>query len=167
MKCPSCEYENIPGDDLCSECGDELTSVNIYQPASDIEESIIQNPVIRIKPRPSINVKRDRPIMDVVKLINANRSSVLIINDDKSLAGIATERDVLYKASALGLDLKTSPIEKIMTANPETIHADDSIACAINIMSVGGFRNVPILQDNKPAYVITIWDILRYIAENK
>ncbi len=166
MRCPACQHKNLEGSDECEKCGLDLSAINIYTPKSQIEESLIQDPVIRLKPRPAITVEPKTSIMQVVQLINKNKSSVLVV-EQNNLIGIVTERDVLYKAMDGKLDLTKTPVSHIMTPNPETIHNDDSIACALNIMSVGGFRNIPIMQNDVAAYVVSIWDILRYIAEQE
>ena len=165
MKCPSCRHTNLAGADTCEKCGQELTSVNIYLPKSELEATLIQEPVTKLKPRPALVATPETSIYNVAHTITMNKSSVLVVEAQK-LLGIVTERDILYKAMSEGMDMDKTPIKQIMTQDPETICSDDSIACALHIMSVGGFRNVPVLEGEKPVYVVTIWDILRYIAES-
>ena len=53
-----------------------------------------------------------------------------------------------------------------MTAAPETIAHDAPIAFALHKMDIGGYRHIPVLTDGKPTGVISVRDILRYIAED-
>ena len=57
------------------------------------------------------------------------------------------------------------PISQFMTADPVTLETNDKIAFALHKMNVGGYRHIPILFDGKLAGVISIRDILRYLAE--
>ena len=64
------------------------------------------------------------------------------------------------------LDLETTPVDHVMTENPETLQATDSIVFALNKMSLGGFRHVPLVDDaGKPVGIISVKDIVDYIAD--
>ncbi len=51
-----------------------------------------------------------------------------------------------------------------MTANPECVNADDTLAFALHKMDVGGYRHLPVLHEGKPAAVISVRDLLRHIT---
>ena len=54
------------------------------------------------------------------------------------------------------------PVSAVMTVNPATLRARDKIAFALHRMNVGGFRHIPILDDDDQLVgVISIRDILR------
>jgi CBS domain-containing protein len=54
-----------------------------------------------------------------------------------------------------------------MTANPEAFQPDDSIAYVLNAMSVGGYRHVPVVDEQKiPLAVISVRDIVSFIIEH-
>ncbi|MGH2575518.1 MAG: CBS domain-containing protein, partial [Ignavibacteria bacterium] len=50
---------------------------------------------------------------------------------------------------------------------PETLNYSDSIANALNLMSIGGYRHIPIVDnENRPAGVISIKDIVNFIVDH-
>ena len=52
-----------------------------------------------------------------------------------------------------------------MTVNPQTLRPEDELVYALNLMSVGGFRHVPIVNDNgQPVAVVSMRDIVEYIV---
>jgi len=53
----------------------------------------------------------------------------------------------------------------VMTHEPVTLEAKDKIAFALHKMHVGGYRHLPIMTDGKLTGVISIRDILNYLAE--
>jgi len=57
------------------------------------------------------------------------------------------------------------PISSVMTADPVTLEAKDKIAYALHKMHVGGYRHLPIMTKGKLTGVISIRDILNYLAE--
>ena len=80
-----------------------------------------------------------------------HRGCVLITEDGTSrsrLQGIFTERDVLLRIVDRGKNPATLPIGEVMTPDPECLAVDSTVAHALNKMSVGGFRHVPVVAQD-------------------
>jgi CBS domain-containing protein len=109
-------------------------------------------------------VKPTTRLSDVVTAMReAHHGSVLVVEDDGSLVGIFTERDLLLRLEDGDL---SRGIQPYMTAEPETLRAADPIAFALNLMSVGGFRHVPLVDDEgRPGGVVSVKDVVHYLAE--
>jgi CBS domain-containing protein len=83
----------------------------------------------------------------------------------RRVVGIFTERDLVNRALAVKGYAK-APVSRFMTKDPETLRPADSVAYAINKMSVGRFRHVPLVDDaGRPAGMISIRDIADLIVE--
>ena len=77
-------------------------------------------------------------------------------------------RDLLGKVAGKHKDLSKVKAEEVMTANPEFVKAEEPIAFVVNKMSMGGFRHVPVLSaDGKPISIVSIKDVLRYLAQRQ
>lgn len=108
---------------------------------------------------PSISVR------DVLRQLQQhNRGCVLVVSDER-LQGIFTERDALHRmASGEGLD---EPVARAMAAQPVTVTIDDSVADAIEKMSVGGYRRLPVVDDQgRPRGVLKVSAILHFLVEH-
>ena len=57
------------------------------------------------------------------------------------------------------------PISKLMSGNPETLHEKDSVAEALNRMSVGRYRHLPVRKNDGSYAVASIKSVLNYIAK--
>jgi CBS domain-containing protein len=57
------------------------------------------------------------------------------------------------------------PVKKLMTPNPETLHERDSVAEAVNKMSLGRYRHIPFLKSDGTYAVASIKSVLKYIAQ--
>ena len=106
---------------------------------------------------------------DVLGRLNDSSSggAALIVSpeDGNQLIGIVTERDYLYKLEALegGLD---SPIEEIMTPSPVTLTTDETIDKAVQLMTEGGYRHLPIVDSaGNLAGIVSTQDLIGYLAE--
>ncbi len=102
--------------------------------------------VEQAKSEMTLIVQTGTPVRDVFHLMRANdKGSVLVCKGEK-LLGIFTERDALkLMASGASLD---GTIDEVMVKNPTTIHRSASIASAIKEMSHGGYRRLPIVDDD-------------------
>jgi CBS domain-containing protein len=91
---------------------------------------------------------------------------VLVTEGDR-LVGILTERDILVKVAAAARPSAGLCARDLMTANPETLHPDQMVATALNRMSVGGYRHVPVVDDRgAPVGVVSVKDIVRLIVDH-
>lgn len=57
------------------------------------------------------------------------------------------------------------PVRKLMSSDPETLRADQSIAFALNKMSIGRYRHIPVRQEDGSYRVASIKSVLKYIAQ--
>jgi CBS domain-containing protein len=98
-----------------------------------------------------------------------HRSCVLVTDDgtkDSKLIGIFTERDVLFRIVDKGRNPASLPIEEVMTPDPEALSVHTTVAYVLNKMAVGGFRHVPVVDDeHRPACVIAVRDVVNFLVD--
>jgi CBS domain-containing protein len=52
-----------------------------------------------------------------------------------------------------------------MTSDPDCLAVDSTVAHALNKMSVGGFRHVPVVdQEHHPAFVVSVRDVVEFLV---
>ncbi len=106
-------------------------------------------------------------VSGVVERMQSKRIGALLVVENDKLIGIVTERDILLKVTAKETSVMDQPVSSIMTPNPEHLMLDDQIAYLLNAMRVGGFRHVPILNDEgKPIQLVSLRDVLAFIVDN-
>ena len=84
--------------------------------------------------------------------------SILVVEGDR-LLGIFTERDLLVRVAAAGLDLATTRLRDVMTADPETIGAEEPVEDAVRRMDAGGFRHLVVVDGGRVLGVVSTRDI--------
>jgi len=80
-------------------------------------------------------------------MTRANCGSVLIIDSAGTMQGILTERDLMTRVLAKGLDANATTVTQVMTRNPRCIGPEVKVADAVLIMLERGFRHLPIVAD--------------------
>jgi CBS domain-containing protein len=94
-------------------------------------------------------------------------SAVMVVEARKPrrLVGIFTERDFLLR-SGTTRGLSRLPLKKVMSRDPERLRPKDSVAYALQKMSVGRFRHVPVVDDQAvPVGMITTRDLIDFLVE--
>ena len=99
-------------------------------------------------------------VQEAARLMKEHRVGALMIVEDGKLAGIFTERDVLFRVVAEDRDARATRLADVMTRNPQTIHPDKPFPDALHLMYEGGFRHVPVVEDGRPVGVISARDAL-------
>jgi CBS domain-containing protein len=78
-------------------------------------------------------------------MTRANCGSVLIIEPPDLLLGIVTERDLMTRVLARGLDPEGTTVREVMTPSPVCVSPEMRVSDAVVIMIEKGFRHLPIL----------------------
>jgi CBS domain-containing protein len=167
LLCPACGAENIEGSDECDQCLAPLTHLSLPQAVSAVERGLLKDRIEVLKPRPPLMVGPETPIGEVLKRMVSDRlGCAVVVDDDRRLLGIFTERDALTRLNVDAAKMADKPVSSVMTTEPATLRARDKIAYALHRMHVGGFRHVPILDDHERLVgVISIRGILAYLTE--
>lgn len=90
-----------------------------------------------------------------IAMASNNVGAILVVDAAGRLAGLFTERDVLNRVVARGLDPDSTPLAAVMTTKLQTASPDKPLAHALHMMFEGGFRHVPVVDDGKPIGMVS------------
>jgi CBS domain-containing protein len=79
-------------------------------------------------------------------MTRANCGSVLILDGVGKMQGILTERDLMTRVLAKGLDANATVVTQVMTRQPRCVGPEVKVADAVLIMIERGFRHLPIVD---------------------
>jgi CBS domain-containing protein len=98
------------------------------------------------------NVLRVPPTLSVAetarRMAKKNVGASVVMEDER-LVGILTERDIVFRVVAQGLDPKTTRVADAMTRSPYTIGPDEPFGYALFIMHDNRFRHLPVVERGK------------------
>ena len=103
-------------------------------------QSLSRRDVLSLTPQASV---RDA----ACAMTRANCGSVLIIDGPGAMQGILTERDLMTRVLAKGLDADATPVTQVMTRNPRCVPPETKVADAVVIMIERGFRHLPVVGE--------------------
>ena len=93
-----------------------------------------------------------------------HQGAVLVVDDDGKLCGIFSERDILNRVMGKRIDPDKTTLDEVMTKSPLALKAGDKIADALHHMAVRGFRNIPIVKDDKPIGIVFTRHFVKFIV---
>ena len=109
------------------------------------------------------SVESSVTIQETVKLMAEKSLSAVIVTEAGSPAGIFTERDVLKRVAAQGLDLAKTAIKQVMTAPPIIMPSTTLVGDALAEMYRRDVRNLPVSgTGDKIVGLVSMPDILQY-----
>jgi CBS domain-containing protein len=97
--------------------------------------------------------------------MDRHRIGAILVMDSGRIIGIFTERDVLSRVVAAGLDPNTTPIERVMTHDPITIAPSATVEDVMALFTNKRFRHLPVVSDGRLVGLISIGDILRRMVD--
>jgi CBS domain-containing protein len=104
-------------------------------------------------------------LREAMAQMREGHGDAVLITRDGRLAGILTERDVLTRVLAQGVN-QSRPVDEFMTATPQTLNAEATLVEALRAMESGHHRNLPLVDDaGRVVGLLRQHDLLEYVAE--
>ena len=148
---------------------DELTIMleQLDEPLKSLGPHEIHVPLSSLM-QPPVTIEMGTSTQEAIDLMISLGVGYVLVVSDGALKGFFGERVVLLKIlnKSVG-DLTQIPVEHFMKAAPQTSRVDDSLDSAILDMAQGGYRHIPIVNDqNHPVGVVSIRHIISYLVEH-
>jgi CBS domain-containing protein len=140
----------------------EATQINF----GIVDKKFLSQSVGALNPPEPILVSEDDSIKHTLSVLKDNKIGCVVVTDTQGkVVGIFSERDVILKVTLSDIDIENSSISDVMTKSPHTEQMTTTIAFTLNMMSEGGYRHVPIVDDeNYPVGMISVKNIIDYIV---
>lgn len=164
--CPSCGAKNIEGVDECANCGADLRSVDLPKPTSKIEQTIMNLPLTSLDMTKVHAVEPDMSLDVAVQTLVRQKLDILEVVQDGKLIGLLSVRDIITRVGTNYGPKLNRPVREFMTPKPETLPPDAPIAYALNTMDVGGYRHLPVVQDDRMIGVVSTRDVIRHLVKH-
>ncbi len=120
-----------------------------------------------VQPVDVASVTAEDTVLAAALIMRDRKIAALIVVDDAGkLSGIVTERDVVFRSTAGGLDPSTTKVGEIMTPNPDTLAPGDSASDALELMQTRNYRHLPVVEDGKCIAVVSVRDLFNSVKES-
>jgi CBS domain-containing protein len=97
--------------------------------------------------------------VDVAREMRDGDVGSLVVVENGAVAGIVTDRDIVVRVVADGTDPSSAKVRDAATMSPVTLTVDQSVDDAIRTMREQDIRRIPVVQDNRPAGIVSLGDL--------
>jgi CBS domain-containing protein len=120
------------------------------------------NAILKSKPPGFFSVLPETRISGVITVLAEKRiGAVLVVDQSNELVGILSERDIVRSLAGHALSTLEMSARDLMTPHPVTATPATTVEKAMEIMTDGHFRHLPILQDNHLIGLVSIGDVVK------
>ena len=111
-----------------------------------------------------LHVNSDKTIAELARIMNdKNTGSVLVTDNAGEILGILTERDILKKVVAKGIDPSQTRVSRIMSSPLVTIDSAESIEKANRMMDEKNIRRLAVTEKGRIVGKVTAHGIARKV----
>ncbi len=105
----------------------------------------------------------DDSVAEAVRMLATRRIGALPVHDgESSVAGIFSERDVLYCLESKGAATLQMTVREVMTAPPVTVEPSTRVDDALALMTRRRFRHLPVVKGGQMVGFVSIGDLVKY-----
>ncbi|HQR77784.1 MAG TPA: CBS domain-containing protein [Burkholderiaceae bacterium] len=108
-----------------------------------------------IEPRKLLVAAPQATVREAANMMASRAVGAVLVVADSKLLGIFTERDVVFRVVARGLDPDATRLAAVMTPEPKTIAPDKAFGVAMALMHENGFRHLPVIDKGVPIGVVS------------
>ena len=101
------------------------------------------------------------PVVEAVALLAGKRIGAVPVMKAGRVAGILSERDIIYRLAEKGSNCLNLPVEAIMTSPAITVEPSTRIDDALALMTKRRFRHFPVVENGALVAFISIGDLVK------
>lgn len=120
-----------------------------------------------IEGHPLIRAESSQRVRDVARMMSKANVGAVAVLDAGRLVGVFSERDIMSRVVAEGLDPEKTTVDKVMTKNIVVAEPRESIDSALAKMHQVGCRHLPVVKDGALVGMLSIRDLLEFDDEEQ
>ena len=109
-----------------------------------------------------VSVECDTLVREAVRLLAEHRIGSLPVTSGDKVAGIMSERDIVYCLARDGEAVLDVKVEQVMTAPAITVTPDVQVLAALSQMSKRRIRHLPVVEGKQLIGIVSIGDLVAY-----
>ena len=111
-----------------------------------------------MSPNP-VTVPSSATVLEAATCMRDSDIGDVIVLDGNRVAGIVTDRDIVVRAVAGGLDPASTTVRDICSGDVVTLSPDDEVKRAVEIMRSKAIRRIPVCEGGTAVGVVSIGDL--------
>lgn len=106
-----------------------------------------------------VTIDSDRSVFEAAQAMRDYDIGDVLVLEDGRLCGVVTDRDVVVRVFAAGLDPATTRVGEVCSREMVAVSPDDDTSHALRLVRGRSVRRIPVLRDGVPVGIVTIGDL--------
>ena len=107
----------------------------------------------------------DTIVFEAIRRLGEKRIGALPVLEGERIAGIMSERDVIYCLRSHGPDVLEWPVSRVMSSPAITADSDTDVLTALALMTQRRIRHLPVVDAGQIRGIVSIGDLVKYRME--
>jgi CBS domain-containing protein len=108
------------------------------------------------------SVEPDAKLSAAVKILGERKIGAVLVMSQGRIEGILSERDIVRVLGERGAAVLEEPVSAVMTRKVVSCKQSDTVAAIMEMMTLGKFRHLPVLEEDRVVGLISIGDIVKW-----
>ena len=119
--------------------------------------------ILEVKGHDVWSISPGASVFDALRMMSDKDVGALLVIEGEQMVGIMSERDYARKVVLLGKTSRDTKVDEIMSKNVYTIHPDQTVEEAMELMNGKHIRHLPAVESDKVLGIISIGDVVKAI----
>jgi CBS domain-containing protein len=108
------------------------------------------------------SVEPDVTLSAAIKLLAERKIGAVLVMSEGRIEGILSERDIVRVLGERGARVLDEPVSAVMTRKVVSCRQSDTVAGIMEMMTLGKFRHLPVVEEGMVVGLISIGDIVKW-----
>jgi CBS domain-containing protein len=108
------------------------------------------------------SVEPEAKLSAAIKILAERKIGAVLAMSKGRIEGILSERDIVRVLGERGAGVLDEPVSAVMTRKVVSCREADTVAAIMEMMTLGKFRHLPVVEGDKVVGLISIGDIVKW-----
>jgi len=108
-----------------------------------------------------LSVEPDAKLAAAVQVLGERKIGAVLVMSEGRVEGILSERDIVRVLAERGAGVLDEPVSTVMTRKVVSCRESDTVAGIMEMMTLGKFRHLPVVEEGRVVGLISIGDIVK------
>src|ERR1700742_1709246 len=108
------------------------------------------------------SVEPSAKLSAAIKILAERKIGAVLVMSAGRIEGILSERDIVRVLGERGAGVLDEPVSTVMTRKVVSCRQSDTVSAIMEMMTLGKFRHLPVVEDGRVVGLISIGDIVKW-----
>jgi CBS domain-containing protein len=108
------------------------------------------------------SVEPDTKLSAAIRILAERKIGAVLVMNRGRIEGILSERDIVRVLGERGAAVLDEPVSTVMTRKVVSCKQADTVSAIMEIMTLGKFRHLPVIEEGVVVGLISIGDIVKW-----